>query len=72
MFDLIPRYWALSPAKIIHKRFTRYGNACILIESVHRLLRENTKAWFRLDRNAIVESCDSSTFMVIAIRLVIM
>ena len=29
--------------KIIFKRFTRYGNACILIESVHQLPRENTR-----------------------------
>ena len=38
------RYGALSPAKIIHKGFTRYGNACILIELVHRLPRENTNS----------------------------
>ena len=43
MFDLIPRYGAFSPAKIIYKGFTRYGNACIL-ESVHRLPRENTNS----------------------------
>ena len=30
--------------KIIHKGFTRYWNACILIESVHRLPRENTNS----------------------------
>ena len=42
MFDLILRYGALSPEKIIHKGFTRYGNACILIESVHRPPCENT------------------------------
>ena len=35
------RYGALSPAKIIHKGSTRYENACILIESVRRLPREN-------------------------------
>ena len=28
----------------IYKGFTRYGNACILIELVHRLPRENTKS----------------------------
>ena len=44
MFYLILRYGAFSPAKIIYKGFTRYGNACILIESVHRLPRENTNS----------------------------
>ena len=34
----------LSPAKIIHKGFALYGNACILIKSVHRLPRENTNS----------------------------
>ena len=41
MFYLILRYGAFSPAKIIYKGFTRYGNSCILIESVHRLPRES-------------------------------
>ena len=44
MFDLILRYGALSLAKIIHKGFTRYGSACTLIESVHRLLREDANS----------------------------
>ena len=35
-------YGTFSPGKITYKRFTSYGNACILIESVHRLPRENT------------------------------
>ena len=30
--------------KLFYKGFTRYGNACILIESVHRLPRENTNS----------------------------
>ena len=34
LFDLILRYGAFSPAKIIYKGFTRYGNACILIELI--------------------------------------
>ena len=34
------RYVAFSPAKIIYNGFTRYGNACSLTESVHRLPRE--------------------------------
>ena len=44
MFDLILRYRAFSPAKIIYKGFTGYGNTCILIQSVHRLPRENTNS----------------------------
>ena len=42
IFDSVLRCRAFSPAKIIYKGFTRYGNACILIESVHRPPRENT------------------------------
>ena len=38
------RYGTLSPAKIIHKGFTCYGNARILIESVHRLPRKNANS----------------------------
>ena len=34
--------WGIFACKIINKGFTRYGNDCILIESVHRLPRENT------------------------------
>ena len=33
---------AFSPVKIIYEGFNRYVNACILIESVHRLPRENS------------------------------
>ena len=41
---LILLYGTLSPAEIIYKGFTRYGNACVLIESVHQLPRENTNS----------------------------
>ena len=47
IFDLILHGGTFSPAKIVHKRFSRYGNYmnwCLyLIESVYWLPRENTK-----------------------------
>ena len=37
-------FYLIPLAKVIYKGFTRYGNACILIESVHRFPRENTNS----------------------------
>ena len=36
IFNSILRYGAFSPAKNIYEGFTRYGQACILIESVQQ------------------------------------
>ena len=43
----------MGHAKIIYKGFTCYGNACILIESVHRVPRENTNSVGKLRNSSI-------------------
>ena len=52
-FDSILRYGAFSPAKIIYKGFTHYRNACILIESAHRLPRENANSAGKTQNSSI-------------------